>query len=352
LQRQEKAGDEELLSAIEKIIMKKPYYGYRRVTHQLKRAGHKVGETRVRRLLKKLEHSCQVRKVRVSTTDSRHEHRRYPNRIKDLEISHVNQVWVADITYIRLGRRFIYLAVILDACSRGIRGWHLSHSLDKQLSITALKMALAHHPAPDFHHSDQGVQYATPKYTDLLPDTTQISMSAVGRPMENGIVERFMRTFKEEHIDYTEYDNFADAVEQIAYWLEIEYMTERIHSALDYLTPAEFESQLVQPNLTLSYKSLNRVQLFNRSTFLIIPGLIKFIPNLSEPFVPLFRFLTYRTKSLPLLQNLLNKEQTKQLHQSLTIDPSIKEFLCLNFQNKSRTYLLEFYFFWITQIQV
>lgn len=251
-QPHKKAGDQEMLAVIEKIIMKKPYYGYRRVTHQLKRKGHEVGETRVRRLLGELEHSCQVGKLRISTTDSRHEHRRYPNLIKDLEITRVNQVWVADITYIRLGRRFIYLAVILDAYSRGIRGWHLSHSLDKQLTITALKMALAHHPAPEIHHSDQGMQYATPKYTDLLSDTTRISMSAVGRPMENGVVERFMRTFKEEHIDYTEYSDDVDAVDQIAYWLEIEYMTERIHSALDYLTPAEFESQLVQANLTLS----------------------------------------------------------------------------------------------------
>lgn len=251
-QRMEKAGDKELLGAIEKIIMRKPYYGYRRVTHQLKRDDYVVGETRVRRLLGELDHSCQAGKVRVTTTDSRHDHRRYPNLIKNLEVTHVNQVWVADITYIRLGRRFIYLAVILDAYSRGIRGWHLSHSLDKQLTIAALNMALAHHPAPEIHHSDQGGQYASPKYTALLPESAQISMSAVGRPMENGIVERFIRTFKEEHIDYTEYSDFADAVDQIAYWLEIEYMTERIHSALDYLTPAEFEGQLAQANLTLS----------------------------------------------------------------------------------------------------
>jgi len=251
-QAQEKAGDPELLDTIEQIIMKKPYYGYRRVTHQLKREGYQVGETRVRRLLGALEHSCQVGKVRVSTTDSCHEHRRYHNLIKGLEITRINQVWVADITYIRLGRRFIYLAVILDACSRGIRGWHLSRNLDRQLTIAALKMALAHHPAPEIHHSDQGGQYATPDYTDLFPKKTRISMSAAGRPMENGIVERFMKTFKEEHIDYTEYSDEVDAVDQIAYWLEIEYMTERIHSALDYLTPAEFESQLVQTDLILS----------------------------------------------------------------------------------------------------
>jgi transposase InsO family protein len=249
--RQEKPDDKELLKAIEKILVKKPYYGYRRVTQQLKREGHGVGETRVRRLLEEMEHTCQTGRLGVSTTDSRHDHRRYPNLIKDLEIVRLNQVWVADITYIRLGKRFVYLAVILDGYSRGIRGWHLSPSLDKQLSIRALQMALANHPAPEIHLSDQGGQYASPNYTGLLPESVQISMSAVGRPTENGIVERFIRTFKEEHIDYTEYSDFDDAYSQIAYWLEIEYMTERIHSSLDYLTPAEFEGQLVQANLTL-----------------------------------------------------------------------------------------------------
>jgi len=247
---QEKAGDEQLLTEIEKIIMRKPYYGYRRMTHQLKRAGFEVGETRVRRLLRQLEHTCKVGKVRISTTDSKHDLPRHPNRIKHLKITCINQVWVADITYIRLGRQFIYLAVILDAYSRSIRGWHLSRNLDKSLTITALKMALSVHPAPEIHHSDQGGQYATPKYTKLFPETTQISMSALGRPMENGIVERFIRTFKEEHIDYTEYENFTDAIQQIAYWLEVDYMTERIHSSLDYLTPAEFEVQaaVLQPD--------------------------------------------------------------------------------------------------------
>ena len=242
-----KAGDDQLLTEIETIIMRRPYYGYRRVTQQLKRSGYSVGETRVRRLLRQLEHSCKVGKVRISTTDSNHDLLRYPNRIKRLEITCINQVWVADITYIRLGRRFIYLAIILDAYSRGIRGWHLSRSLDKSLTITALEKALARHPAPEIHHSDQGGQYATPKYTSRFPETTQISMSARGRPMENGIVERFMRTFKEEHIDYTEHRNFTDAMKQTADWLEVEYMTERIHSALAYLTPAEFETQAAFP---------------------------------------------------------------------------------------------------------
>lgn len=245
---QAKAGDRELIEAIEQVIMRWPYYGYRRITQQMKRMGHVVGETRARRLLRELEHSCQVGKVRIRTTDSRHNHRRYPNRIKHLEITHINQVWVADITYIRLGRKFIYLAVILDAYSRGIRGWHLGYSLEKNLTITALQKALRDHPAPDIHHSDQGGQYASPDYIELLPTSTQISMAAVGTPTENGIVERFIRTFKEEHIDYTEYEDFSDAVRQTANWLTVEYMTERIHSALDYLTPAEFETQETYQN--------------------------------------------------------------------------------------------------------
>jgi transposase InsO family protein len=235
--------DTALIEAIERLLLRWPFYGYRRVTAQLKREGWAVGETRVRRLLAQLDHSCSVGRVRVTTTDSAHRLPRYPNRVKDLTITRPNQVWVADIPYIRLGRRFIYLAVILDACTRGLRGWHLSRSLDKDLTMAALQMALARHPAPDIHHSDQGSQYATPAYTGLLPDTTLVSMSAVGQPTQNGLAERFIRTVKEEHIDYTEYRDYDDAFEQLAHWLEVVYMTERIHSALGYLTPAEFEAK-------------------------------------------------------------------------------------------------------------
>jgi transposase InsO family protein len=237
--------DTALSEAIERLLMRWPFYGYRRVTAQLKREGWQVGETRVRRLLRQIDHSCSVGRVQVLTTDSDHRLPRYPNRVRDLDVTRPNQVWVADITYLRLGRRFIYLAVILDAFTRGLRGWHLSRSLDKDLTITALKMALARHPAPDIHHSDQGSQYATPDYTGLLPETTLASMAAVGQPTQNGLAERFIRTLKEEHLDYTEYQDFDDACEQLAHWLEVEYMTERIHSALGYLTPAEFEAMAV-----------------------------------------------------------------------------------------------------------
>ena len=236
--------DARLVGAIEPILMRWPFYGYRRVTAQLKREGHTVGETRVRRLLRQLEHTCSAGRMRVVTTDSKHDLPRYANLVKGLTISRPNQVWVADITYIRLGRRFIYLAVILDAFTRGLRGWCLSHSLEKSVTTSALKMALARHPAPAIHHSDQGSQYATPDYTGLLPKTTQVSMSAAGQPTDNGLAERFIRTLKEEHIDYSEYTDFEDACTQLGHWLEVEYMTERIHSSLGYLTPAEFEARL------------------------------------------------------------------------------------------------------------
>jgi transposase InsO family protein len=238
-------ADQPLLEAIEQMLMRWPFYGYRRVTQQLKREGWDVGETRVRRLLKVLDHTASVGRVRVTTTDSQHSLRRYPNHIKRLVINRINQVWVADITYIRLGRRFIYLALILDAYSRGLRGWNLGRSLEKELTIEALKMALERHPAPEIHHSDQGKQYAALDYTDLLGPDVTISMAATGQPTENGLIERFIRTFKEEHIDYTEYQDFDDAYQQIEHWLEVEYMTERIHSALNYLTPAEFETALI-----------------------------------------------------------------------------------------------------------
>lgn len=235
--------DPVVVSAIEHILMRYPFYGYRRVRAQLKREGIAVSERVVRRILKDLGSSRQVAQVRIKTTDSQHSLPRYPNRIKSLVPAFVNHIWVADITYIRFGKRFIFLAVILDAYSRAIRGWHLSRTLEQSLTLTALQKALNAHPAPIFFHSDQGSQYAAHAHTQaLLAAEVQISMSAVGQPTDNAIVERFIRTFKQEHVDYAEYDTFEDACRQIQHWLEVEYMTERIHSALDYVTPAEFEA--------------------------------------------------------------------------------------------------------------
>jgi len=237
-----RADETPLLTAIEQVLMRRPWFGYRRVVAQLKREGTPVGETVVRRLLKALSHSRSVGQVRVQTTDSQHTYTRYPNLIRGLTLKHPNQVWVADITYIRLGIRFIYLAVILDAYSRAVRGWALSRSLGQDLTLAALRMALAK-ATPLIFHSDQGSQYAAWLHTDRLDEAhVHISMSDKGKPTQNGIAERFMRTLTDEHVDYADYADFPDALRQIAHWLEVEYNTQRIHSSLNYATPLEFET--------------------------------------------------------------------------------------------------------------
>ena len=154
-----------------------------------------------------------------------------------------DQVWVADITYIRLQRDFVYLAVIMDVFTRSIRGWQLGRSLEQELTLRALNQALQKR-TPEIHHSDQGVQYAATDYVQRLQDCrAQISMAAIGEPRENGYAERLMRTIKEEEVALTEYRDFADAWQQLGRFIEAVYNVKRIHSALGYLTPAEFEEQ-------------------------------------------------------------------------------------------------------------
>lgn len=236
------ANDEALVAAIEQIVLRYPFYGYRRVTAELGRQGWQVNRKVVQRIMKRLGLKGRVGQVKLSTTDSRHNFPRYPNLIRDLEVQYPDHLWVADITYIRLANRFIYLAVILDVYTRTVRGWHVGKTLSQSLSITALQKALAK-GKPAIHHSDQGIQYAAKGYTDLLnAQEVQTSMSAAGCPTQNAFAERFMRTFKEEHVDYSEYTDYEDACQQIASWIEGVYMTDRVHSALDYLTPAEFEA--------------------------------------------------------------------------------------------------------------
>jgi transposase InsO family protein len=238
------SDDAVLVEAIERILGRWPFYGYRRVTAQLKREGLPVNSKAVRRAMRQIGRHGRVGQVKAPlTTQSQHSLPRFPNLIQGRQATRPDEIWVADITYIQLGQRFIYLAVILDMYTRRVRGWHLGRSLSKSLSLTALDMALAQHPAPAIHHSDQGVQYAAHDYVARLTGLgVQVSMSEPGQPTQNAYAERFVRTFKEEHYDYTEYTDFDDAFRQIAHWLEVEYMTERIHSALGYLTPAEFEA--------------------------------------------------------------------------------------------------------------
>ena len=242
--RPQPSQDTGLLHAIEEVAAAWPKYGYRRVTHQLRREGWIVNHKRVARMMRDLGLQAQQKpKPRTTTTDSRHAFPRYPNLVEHLEIVRPEQVWVSDITYIRLRQEFLYLAVLMDVFTRCIRGWHLGRSLDQSLTFRALEQALAH-STPEIHHSDQGVQYAAITYTVRLQAAgTHISMAEVGAAWQNGYAERLMRTIKEEEVDLSEYENYADAMRQIGRFLDEVYMQKRIHSSLGYLTPTEFESQ-------------------------------------------------------------------------------------------------------------
>ena len=186
---------------------------------------------------------------RVSTTDSRHGLGRFPNLVKGVKASRPDQIWVADITFVRLPADDVYLAILMDQFSRVIRGWNLSWSLGQELTLLPLNQALQRNPAPDIHHSDQGTQYAAKAYVRLLRDAgTQISMAAVGKPSQNGFAERVIRTIKEEEVSLSDYRNMAEARRQIGHFINVVYSQKRIHSALDYKTPAEFETQWIQRN--------------------------------------------------------------------------------------------------------
>jgi transposase InsO family protein len=192
------------------------------------------------------------KRAKCRTTNSQHTFPRYPNLVMEMKVDHPEQVWVCDITYVRLGNGFVYLAVIMDVFTRAIRGWNLSRNLDTDLTLVALRQALSL-CIPEIHHSDQGVQYAAQEYVALLQQyRIHVSMAAQGKPEENGYAERLMRTIKEEEVDLSEYTDFADVYRQIGRFLEDVYNTKRIHSALGYLTPMEFEAawQMAQPVLT------------------------------------------------------------------------------------------------------
>lgn len=238
-------SEETVRAAMEQVLMRWPFYGYRRMLAQLRREGIAASERLVRHLLRQLNSSRSVGRLRISTTDSRHSHWRYPNLVRRLSFTYPDQAWMGDITYIRLGLRFIYLAVVLDGYTRAVRGWAVGRQVDQNLTLTALRQALTQ-GRPSIFHSDQGVQYAAYEHTELLHNSgVRISMSDTGRPTQNALVERFIRTLKEEHVDYAEYADLDDAQRQLQHWLEVEYMTQRIHSALGYLTPAEFEQAAI-----------------------------------------------------------------------------------------------------------
>jgi putative transposase len=237
------AKDEGLRTALLALVAQWPTFGSRRLRHLLRRQGWKVNRKRIARLLRVLGLQRKNKRKIVWTTQSGHGFRRFPNLVRDLVVSHPDQVWVADLTYIRLQSEFIYLAVILDVFTRQIRGWHLSPQLDTQLSQVALSRALAQH-CPEIHHSDQGIHYAVPDYVARLErHGVRISMAEVGAAWQNGYAERVIRTIKEEEVALSEYRDFQDAYEQIGQFIDDVYAHKRIHSFLGYLTPVEFEQQ-------------------------------------------------------------------------------------------------------------
>lgn len=246
--KEEPAAERELRDQIERVALEFPRYGYRRMTVELRRRGAVVNHKRVLRLMREDHLLVQVRRF-CRTTDSAHDYGRFPNLLRGLRIERLNQVWCADITYVRLRRDFVYLAVLMDIFPRAIRGWELSGNLTEALTAAALERALAQQ-APEIHHSDQGVQYAATGYVDrLLRRGIKVSMAARGQPRQNAFAERLMRTLKEEEVYLHEYADLAEARARIGRFLDDVYMTKRVHSALGYQTPAEFEASVVQSGL-------------------------------------------------------------------------------------------------------
>jgi transposase InsO family protein len=247
------ATDEErdvaLRAAIEEFVLEFPGYGYRRVTKALQRAGWTVNHKRVLRIMREEALLCQLKRHWVPTTDSGHGLTTYPNLLRQTEVRRLNQVWVADITYIRLLRGFAYLAAILDAFSRRVIGWALSRWIDTALTLQALDHALAtRQVAPGLiHHSDRGVQYASSAYVERLQEHgIQISMAARGNPYENAQAEAFFKTLKSEEVYLKDYRDITDAEHHLERFIEHVYNTKRLHSALGYRPPTEFELLLAK----------------------------------------------------------------------------------------------------------
>jgi transposase InsO family protein len=244
------AAEQQLRERLEALCLEFPRYGYRRLTAQLRREGWRVNHKRVLRLQQELHLTCRVRRRTVRTTQSQHGFRRYPNLLRHHPVEGLNQAWAADFTYLRLRDQFAYLAVLLDVHSRKVIGWALGTEATTALCVRALRQALTRRrpPAGFLHHSDQGVQYASTEYVALLEaHGAVLSMSRTGNPYDNAQVESFFKTLKHEEVYLNEYATVADAQRRLPHFLEAVYNQKRLHSALGYLPPSEFEAQLATP---------------------------------------------------------------------------------------------------------
>ena len=241
-------ADTALRDAVQQVALEKRFYGYRRVQRELRQRGHWVNAKRVLRLMREENLLClRSRRFAPATTDSRHGWRIWPNLARGLVTRNLNELWVADITYVRLQEEFVDVAVVLDAHSRRVIGWAVAGHLGASLAVEALRMALTERqPAPGLiHHSDRGIQYACADYLTLLAEhEAQPSMSRVGNPYDNAKAESFMKTLKEEQVRHHQWRDLNALRADLATFLQITYNHQRLHSSLDYQTPAAFEQQL------------------------------------------------------------------------------------------------------------
>ena len=232
-----------LRAEIEKLAEAYPRYGYRRITELLVRQGYTVGTRRVARLMKENHLLVSVKRAETQTTKSLQGEKPWSNLLETLEISHQDQVWVADITYVRLKGRFVSVALLMDVFTRMIKAWQISQHLGQSLTLKPLEEAFCH-SVPEIHHSDQGVQYLSKAYiTTLQEHGVEISIAHRGRPWENGYAERLIRTLKEEEVYLNDYQSITEARDRIGQFIEQVYHQKRPHSALGYLTPTEFQQQ-------------------------------------------------------------------------------------------------------------
>jgi putative transposase len=253
-------SEAELGNHIERLQQDFPGYGYRRLGQQLRREGIVVNDKRIRRVQRKYQlFPIRWQSFKVATTDSNHHHKVYPNLLADKVLTGINQAWVADITYIRIRKGFVFLAAILDRYSRKVIGWAISQRIDAELCVAALRIALEQRqPQPGcIHHSDRGVQYACREYITLLEKAQmQISMSRIANPYDNAHMESFFKTLKYEEVHLANYETYDDVVQRIPYFIEEVYNSKRLHSALGYLPPKEYEMAIQATTKTAGRPSL------------------------------------------------------------------------------------------------
>lgn len=239
--------DADLRDRVELVQTEHPKSGYRTMMRYLHRSGVRVGERKLRRIMKKYDLHARIKRAFVRTTDSNHSHRVFPNLLPGRTVMGLDEVWTADLTYIRIANGFVYLAVILDLYSRRVIGWHISKRIDGNLAVAALQMAIERRkPKPGcIHHSDRGVQYLCGEYVELLKKYGfWISNSAKGNPYDNAWTERFMRTLKQEEVYLANYETYLDVIENLPRFIEEVYNEKRVHSGIDYMTPNELEERV------------------------------------------------------------------------------------------------------------